>query len=76
MIEYKTHRSQIRIIRHRDDDFMLDDGMMVCPRAGFEISSGCPRNYAEIIDECLKQGWLKPVAYVKESELMWERLQS
>lgn len=55
---------------------MLDDGMIVSPRAGFEISSGCPRNYAEIIDECLRQGWLKPVAYVKESELMWERLQS
>ena len=76
MSEYKTRRSQIRTIRHTDPDFMLNDGMIVSPRAGFEVAIGCPLNYNNVIQECIRNGWLRPVAYLKESELVWERLQS
>jgi hypothetical protein len=44
------------------------------PRAGFEISSGCPGNYADIIRECINHGWLKPVAHMRDEELTWELL--
>jgi hypothetical protein len=48
--------------------------MLVTPRAGFEISSGCPYNYREIIQECVRQGWLKPVANVYDHELTFDVL--
>jgi len=42
------------------------------PRAGFEISRSCPDQYKQIISQCIDNGWLKPVAYVKDCELFWE----
>jgi len=44
------------------------------PRAGFEISNECPRQYKLMIMEAYKNGWLQPVAYMKESEYIWEKL--
>jgi hypothetical protein len=44
------------------------------PRAAFEISQRCPENYTSLIQECIGHGWLRPVAYVKEKELFWEKL--
>lgn len=51
---------------------MIADGLVMAPRAGFEISDKCPREYKLIINECLSNGWLKPVATIKDSELFWE----
>lgn len=64
----------IKIIRQNDPDFHINDGISMAPRAGFEISSCCPYNYKDIIQECVRQGWLKPVAYMKETEYIWEKL--
>ena len=66
---------RIKKLKASDPDFHITDGFTVAARAGFEISSGCPFNYREIVQECVRQGWLKPVAYMKESEYAWERLQ-
>ena len=44
----------------------------MAPRAGFEINDKCPREYKLIINECLANGWLKPVATIKDTELFWE----
>ena len=46
----------------------------MAPRAGFEISNDCPREYKLMIMEATKNGWLQPVAYMKESEYIWEVL--
>ena len=67
--------SDIRTIRQDDPNFILDDGMILCPRAGFEIGTGCPRSYRDIIAECINNGWLKPVAHIRDSELSWDLLQ-
>ena len=53
---------------------MLQDGMVIAPRAGFEISNSCPREYKMIIQKCINYGWLKPVATVRDNELFWEAL--
>jgi len=53
---------------------MLQDGLMICPRAGFEISEKCPTNYAKVLAECIKYGWLKPVAHVYGKELTMDAL--
>ena len=62
-------------LRHKDDNFSFSpDGITVVPRASFEISSGCPYNYREIIQECIRMGWLKPVAHMRDSEYTMELL--
>ena len=66
-----THKSQIRIIRQDDPRFDIFDGMTISPRAGFEISSGCPIEYKMVLQECINNGWLKPVAYMTEREMLF-----
>jgi len=53
---------------------MITDGHMVSPRAGFEIDPHCDDSYKLIIIECIANGLLKPVAFVREDEFMWETL--
>lgn len=71
-MSYKIEQSTVRTIRKGEKGFMLIDGFAVMPRAGFEISRSCPENYKQIISQCIDNGWLKPVAYVKDCELFWE----
>lgn len=64
----------IKTIRQNDPDFYINNGITISPRAGLVINQQCPENYKFIIQECFKNGWLKPVAYMKESEYIWEKL--
>ena len=66
----------IKPIRKDDPDFHIDNGITMAPRAGFEISNKCPREYLMILQTCMEKGWLKPIAYMKESEYVWEKLQA
>jgi len=64
----------IRTVRQKDDDWMLTNGFIMTPRAGFEISQQCPKEYRMIISKCIDNGWLKPVAHIYDRELMFEKL--
>lgn len=64
----------IRTVRQSDNDWMLTNGLIMTPRAGFEISNGCPSEYKMILKQCIDNGWLKPVAHIYDRELMWEKL--
>jgi hypothetical protein len=70
----RVHKTVFRTIRPGDPDWHLRDGLIVTPRAGFEITSGCPIEYKRVIQECIRQSWLKPVAQVRDEDLVWERL--
>ena len=72
MISTKT--TNIRTIRQGDAKFMLKDGVVVCPRAGFEISNNCPAEYKSIFITAINAGWLKPVAHVYGKELTMDAL--
>ena len=67
-------RSKINTIKQGDPKFMLTDGMVVCPRAGFEINQRCPKEYKLIIAECVNNGWIKPVAHVYGKELTMDAM--
>ena len=71
---YTTPDKTIKTIRQDDPDFHIDNGIVMAPRAGFEISNKCPRQYKLMITEAIKNGWIQPVAYMKESEYVWEKL--
>lgn len=73
---YTLHKSQIRTLKQSDPKFVIHDGFMQAPRAGFEINQQCPREYKLIIAECINNGWLKPVANVTERELLFMGLSS
>jgi hypothetical protein len=66
--------SKIRTIKQGDPKFMIQDGLVICPRAGFEINENCPREYRQIIADCIDRGWLKPVAHVYGKELTMDAL--
>jgi hypothetical protein len=61
-------------IRQDDAHFIMTDGIRLVPRASIEISKSCPYNYQQIIADCIDRGWVKPVAYIKTKELIWEKL--
>jgi hypothetical protein len=61
-------------IQQGDPDFTMTDGIKLVPRAGFEISKNCPREYKLILVECINNGWLKPVSYIRESDYVWEKI--
>lgn len=66
---------KLKTIRRGDPDFYIRAGFTIAPRAGFEIDSNCPENTKRFLIECIENGWIKPVAYMKESEHIWEKLE-
>lgn len=74
MIKISAGRS-FKTLKRNDPDFEFSpDGISVVPRAAFEISSGCPYSYREIIQECIRRGWLRPVAHMRDTEYTMELL--
>lgn len=69
-----ARKSLVRTVRQPDPDFSIIDGLTVVPRAGFEINQHCPKEYKMIILECINNGWLKPVAHMRDYELMMDKL--
>jgi hypothetical protein len=69
-MKFTTHQSQIRTIKRDDARFRIIDKFVTCDRAGFEISKQCPREYKLILSECIDRGWIQPVAYMTERELL------
>ncbi len=69
-MKFNTHKSSIRTIRKDHPNFLIRSGLYLSPRAGFEIENHCPKEYKMVISECINRGWLKPVAYMQEKELM------
>lgn len=72
--KYTEPRFKIKTIKAGDKDWYIVDTLTVTPRAGFEINERCPKEYRDVINQCLLSGWLKPIAYMKDSEYMWETL--
>lgn len=69
-----TRQSKIKTLRSGDSKFMLTDGTVMSPRAGFEISMECPKEYKMIILQAIKYGWLNPVAHIYNKELTMDAL--
>jgi hypothetical protein len=73
---FNKPKFRIKTLKNSDKDFTFSpDGVTLVSRAAIEISQRCPENYQDLIQECIRHGWVRPVAYMKESELMWETLE-
>jgi hypothetical protein len=73
-MNFTIPEKKIKKIHNKDPDFIIADGIAIAPRAGMEITKDCPKEYMLIIEKCIRNEWLKPVAYMKESEYVWEKL--
>jgi hypothetical protein len=73
-MRFTTTGTTFKEINQGDPDFMMNDGIKLVPRAAIKISQRCPSNYASLIAECMNHGWIKPVAHVKESDYVWEKV--
>lgn len=71
----KVDESTIHTIHPNDPDFVIWDGFRTSPRAGFEFDRQCPDQYRKIVLDAINRGWLRPVAYIHETELVWGKLQ-
>lgn len=69
-----AHKTTVRAIRQDDNNFNINDGMIAYPRAMLHITPNCPQNVRETINWAFANGYLKTVAHVHDSELMWEAL--
>lgn len=67
-IDYKLAEHRIRTIRPGDKMYKIRSGFMMAGRASIQISPDCPTQYASIITECYRNGWLSAVAHVTEKE--------
>lgn len=65
---------KIKQITPGENMWFIRDGLTITPRAGFEINNSCPREYKLVLQECMANGWLKPVAYMRDDEYTWESL--
>ena len=75
MIKISQGRSY-KTLRPSDADFTFSpNGITLVPRASFEVNHQCPREYRLIISECINNGWLKPVAHMRDTEYTMELLQ-
>ena len=61
-------------IKQGEADFLMSDGIKLVPRACLEISKDCSPYMKTVIAEASRRGWLKSIAYVKETDFMWETL--
>jgi hypothetical protein len=71
---FKAQKSTIRTVRQDDPLFTFTDGIVVAKRAGLHVLPECPAEYATIIHEAIRNGWLKPVAYMRDNEMAFEIL--
>jgi hypothetical protein len=74
MIKISTGRFY-KTLRPGDADFTFNNGIVVVPRAGLEITKNCPGEHKWIIQQCIENGWIKPVAHMRDTEYTWEVLQ-
>ena len=71
---YTLHESRVRRIKSSDDNFHIDDGFVLHPRAMIQITPECPIDYRLMVTECLNRGWVTVAANVKDNELVWDTL--
>lgn len=77
MINISNNEVTIKAIKQGDKDFYFShDGITMTPRAGLEISQVCPSSMRSMIERAILDGYLRPIAYMREDEFMWEKLQT
>jgi len=75
-MSFKEVKTKVKIttLKSGEPGFFINNGISLVPRASFSIKNTCPENYKGIIMEAIAYGWLVPVAHMKTSDYVWEKL--
>jgi hypothetical protein len=71
---FKANRSHVTLRPGHEDFSFSPDGVTVVPRASIEISENCPAQYQKFLYECWGNGWIKPIAHMRDVEYTMELL--
>jgi hypothetical protein len=71
MVTFTGHEKTIIRLEANQRAFVISDDISEYPRACIEIDNACPGPLAEAIIEATRNGWVKPIAYIRKQELMW-----
>lgn len=64
----------VKKLQFSDDDFCFNEDNTEYYRAAIELDKEIPVQFKRIVIECFEKGWIKPVAYIREQELIWDKL--
>jgi hypothetical protein len=68
---FQEHDLKIHRLAPDDINFTIQGKFTIARRATIEITKSCPAGYREIIAECYNRGWIEPVAYITDQELIF-----
>lgn len=57
-----------------DQDFFISVDGILYSRASIEISRDAPQEIQKIIADAYERGWITPIAWASEDQIMWDRL--
>jgi len=61
-------------IKPTDQGFKFMVGMVEFPRAAIAVEQDCPNDVRLQLQMYVSNGWITPVAYVKEQDYIWDTL--
>ena len=61
-------------IKQGDKRFKFTSGLVEYPRAAILVTDECPARIRLELQQWVSNGWITPVAYVRENEYVWEKL--
>ena len=62
-------------IKQGDKGFKFISGYVEYPRAAILVDDSCPARVRLELQQWVGNGWIMPVAYIKEKDFIWEKLQ-
>jgi hypothetical protein len=73
-IQDDDNKIKVSRLTKRDSDFFIDVNETLYPRAAIEISNDAPADIQLVLANAYESGWIVPVAWVCEDQLMWDRI--
>lgn len=61
-------------IKQGEKGFKFVSGLVEYPRAAILVTDECPARVRLELQQWVSNGWISPVAYVREDEYVWEKL--
>jgi hypothetical protein len=68
------HSPKVLEIKQGDKGFKFISGYVEYPRAAILVTDECPARVRLELQQWVSNGWIAPIAYVREDEYMWEKL--
>ena len=65
------NNNKIHAIKPGSPNFTINDGVSFSNRASIEITEDCPDYMRNTFAHAYEQGWIKPIAYVTDREMIF-----